>query len=291
MEYHNFPEIGSGSHSYFHSTYGTLSADFGSTIYDWDSMPDSLSDYDSDVAELLHHVGVSVDMNYGPTGSGAFTGATATALKTYFSYSDTASYVQRSSYSGEDWTALLREEIDNNRPAIYRGYDVDAGSGHAFVCDGYSSSDYFHFNWGWYGSYQDEYFYLNDLTPGSHDYSDSQAAVVGITPDINDHPVGYFDSAGCSTFVGWTKDPDTTDPIYIHFYADGPAGTGTFVGAALADVYRGDLPYDDKNHGFSFAFPDSLNDGVEHQIYAYAIDSGGGENPLLTDSPKTVQCA
>ncbi|MCW5211445.1 C10 family peptidase [Desulfobulbus sp. TB] len=290
MKYHNFPETGFGSHSYSHSTYGTLSADFGSTTYDWDSMPDSLSDYDSDIAELLYHAGVSVDMNYGPSSSGASTGATVTALKTYFGYSDTASYVRKSDYSGEDWTALLREEIDNNRPVIYRGYNIGTGSGHAFVCDGYSGSDYFHFNWGWYGSYQDEFFYLNDLTPGSHDYSDSQVAVIGIAPDINDPPVGYFDSADCTSFSGWAKDPDTTDPIYIHFYADGPAGTGTFVGAALADVYRGDLPYDDKNHGFSFAFPDSLNDGVGHQVYAYAIDSGGGANLLLTNSPKTVQC-
>jgi hypothetical protein len=290
MKYYNFPETGSGSHSYSHPSYGTLSADFGSTTYDWDSMPDSLSDYDSDVAELLYHAGVSVDMDYGPSGSGASTGATATALKTYFSYDNTASYVRKSDYSGDDWAALLREEIDNNRPVIYRGYDVDAGSGHAFVCDGYSGSDYFHFNWGWYGSYQDEYFYLNDLTPGSHDYSDSQAAVVGIAPDINDPPVGYFDSASCSTFSGWTKDPDTTAAIDVHFYADGPAGTGTYIGSTLADTYRGDLPYDDKNHGFSFTFPDSLNDGIGHQIYAYAIDSGGGENPLLTHSPKTVQC-
>ncbi|MCI5122684.1 MAG: hypothetical protein D3908_16160, partial [Candidatus Electrothrix sp. AUS4] len=32
------------------------------------------------------------------------------------------------------------------------------------------------------------------------------------------------------------------------------------------------------------------NDGVGHQVYAYAIDSDGGRNPLLTNSPKTVQC-
>lgn len=290
MKYHNFPETGSGSHSYSHPTYGTLSANFGSTTYDWDSMPDSLSDYDSDVAELLYHVGVSVEMDYGPSGSGASTGATATALKTYFNYNDTASYVRKSDYSGDDWTALLREEINNDRPVIYRGSDIYTGGGHAFVCDGYSGSDYFHFNWGWYGSYQDEYFYLNDLTPGSHDYSDSQAAVVGIAPDINDPPVGYFDSAGCSSFSGWAKDPDITDPINIHFYVDGPAGTGTFIGGISADVYRGDLPYDDKNHGFSFATPESLKDGQSHQIYVYALDDQGGTNPLLNNSPKSIQC-
>ncbi len=117
----------------------------------------------------------------------------------------------------------------------------------------------------------------------------STEAVFTVLPK-NNLSVGYFDNATCNSFSGWAKDPDTTDPIYIHFYADGPAGTGTFVGAALADVYRGDLPYDDKNHGFSFTLPNFVNDGTEHQIYAYAIDSGCGENPLLAHSPKTVQC-
>ena len=38
MKYWNFPETGYGSHSYEHSTYGNLSADFGNTTYQWDSM-------------------------------------------------------------------------------------------------------------------------------------------------------------------------------------------------------------------------------------------------------------
>lgn len=107
---------------------------------------------------------------------------------------------------------------------------------------------------------------------------------------VNQVPVGYFESASCNALVGWTKDPDTTTAIDVHFYADGPSGTGTFIGGTSADIYRGDLLYDDKDHGFSFALPDSLNDGVGHQVYAYALDSNGGENPLLTNSPKTVQC-
>ncbi len=106
----------------------------------------------------------------------------------------------------------------------------------------------------------------------------------------NNVPIGSFDSATCDSLSGWTKDPDTASPISVHFYKDGPAGTGTFIGSILADSYRGDLSYADKNHGFSFALPDSLNDGVEHQVYAYAIDSAGGTNPLLTNSPKIVQC-
>jgi hypothetical protein len=88
MKYHSYPTTGSGSHSYSHPVYGTLSANFGATTYNWASMPNSLSDYDSDVANLLYHVGVSVDMDYAPDGSGAYPSSAAYALKTYFKYSD-----------------------------------------------------------------------------------------------------------------------------------------------------------------------------------------------------------
>ncbi|MCI5167799.1 MAG: hypothetical protein D3903_17340 [Candidatus Electrothrix sp. GM3_4] len=123
-----------------------------------------------------------------------------------------------------------------------------------------------------------------------HKSNDCSTEAVFTVVAKNNIPDGYFDSATCDSLSGWAKDPDTADPIYIHFYADGPLGTGTFIGASLADSYRGDLPYDDKNHGFSFTLPNSVNDGTEHQIYAYAIDSNGGENPLLTSSPKTIRC-
>ncbi len=117
----------------------------------------------------------------------------------------------------------------------------------------------------------------------------STEAVFTVLPK-NNAPVGYFDSADCNSLSGWAKDPDTSNPVFIRFYKDGPIDTGTYIGSTFADTYRGDLPYTDKNHGFSFPLPNSLNDGAAHQIYAYAIDDAGGTNPLLTNSPKTVQC-
>lgn len=117
----------------------------------------------------------------------------------------------------------------------------------------------------------------------------STEAVFTVLPK-NNAPVGYFDSADCSSFSGWAKDPDTSSSVFIRFYKDGTVDTGTYIGSTFADNYRGDLPYTDKEHGFSFTLPDSLNDGAPHQIYAYAIDDAGGTNPLLTNSPKTVRC-
>ncbi|MCK4288758.1 MAG: C10 family peptidase, partial [Bacteroidales bacterium] len=150
MKYHHHPHQGVGSNSYFNATYGTLSADFGSTTYDWANMP--VSGSNEDVALILYHVGVSVNMNYGPTGSSANTSAAVTALKTYFEYKTSAFYDQKVYHTPQVWNNMLITELDNDRPLLYRGYGT---GGHAFVCDGYdddyqsTGTLYFHFNWGW----------------------------------------------------------------------------------------------------------------------------------------------
>jgi hypothetical protein len=46
---------------------------------------------------------------------------------------------------------MLKEELDAGRPILYSANDPSAG-GHAFICDGYNSNGYFHFNLGWYGT-------------------------------------------------------------------------------------------------------------------------------------------
>ncbi len=185
MKYHNFPSTGVGSYSYFHATYGEQNADFEASTYSWNSMPTpQVTSSSIEVATLLYHAGVSVEMDYATDGSSASTSRAAASLKTYFKYSESASYLTRAGYTDAEWTTMLQTEINNLRPMIYRG---EGSGGHAFVCDGYNNdlaNNYFHFNWGWGGSY-DGYFYLNDLTTGSHDYTFDQGAIMGITPTID----------------------------------------------------------------------------------------------------------
>gem|GEM_PF-4243335 len=115
-------------------------------------------------------------------------------------------------------------------------------------------------------------------------------------PSGNRRPEGFLDSANCNSFSGWSRDPDTTSAISVHFYADGPAGTGTFIGSVTANSFRSDLcnlwgnGNADCLHGFSFATPSSVKDGNNHAIYVHGIDSNGGENPLLSSVPRTINC-
>jgi len=198
MKYWNYPVMGSGFHSYNHKTYGTLSANFGITTYDWSNMPNQVISSSTQpqkdaVATLMYHCGVSVNMDYSPSGSGAYTTggnpSAEYALKTYFGYKNTLSGKSKNSYTDANWKNLLKIELDNGRPMLYAGND--GGTGHAFVCDGYDENDYFHFNWGWSGS-GDGYYALTALTPskggiggGNYIFTQNQRAIIGIEPTEN----------------------------------------------------------------------------------------------------------
>ena len=113
----------------------------------------------------------------------------------------------------------------------------------------------------------------------------------------NADPKGYFDTATCDVFTGWTCDAsDYAQSLTVHFYEDGLAGSGgTFIGATTANTKReaavGNLCGGNSTHGFSYTIPASLKDGKQHTIYAYAINIPTGNNPLLATNAKTIKCA
>ncbi|MEI6122415.1 MAG: C10 family peptidase [Bacteroidota bacterium] len=203
MKYHAYPTHGYGSHSYAHTiangfsnNLGTLSANFGTTTYNWAAMPNSVNSTNTSVATLMYHCGVSVNMDYDINGSGAYLSNAQTAFMTYFIYS--AQYATRTSYTDAAWTLLIKNSLDSLRPVLYGGSDVSYG-GHAFVCDGYQNSgtytNMFHFNWGWGGS-SNGYVYLSNLTPQSSGmtFSQNQEIVYEIYPKPATLPVANFTS-------------------------------------------------------------------------------------------------
>lgn len=186
MRYWAFPTIGQGSHSYNHPVYGTQSADFGSTVYNWAAMPNAVNSANSAVATICRHAGVAVDMDYAPDGSGAYSTDVPSALINYFKYKNTTTHRNKSSYSAENWDILMRGELNNSRPVYYSGYSTGSG-GHAWVIDGYQGSyptTTYHVNWGWYG-YYNGYYTLTALNPGTDSFNSGQAAVTGIEPSGN----------------------------------------------------------------------------------------------------------
>ncbi len=181
MRYWSYPAMGSGFHSYTHPLYGTLSANFAATYYNWGDMPLEVKSSNNSVAVLMYNCGVSVDMNYGVSASGAGgTYLVAPALTNYFRYDKALSIAIRSSYSYNDWVNLLKGELLMGRPIYYQGFSNGSG-GHAFVCDGFNDDNYFHFNWGW-GGMADGYFLIDVLNPVGTTFNRGQSAVIGIQP-------------------------------------------------------------------------------------------------------------
>lgn len=208
MKFWNYPATGVGFHSYNHPQYGTLSANFGNTTYQWSSMPNQLnssstSEQINAVATLMYHCGVSVEMNYGvaPAGSSSYVITAAApsvqqtcenAFKTYFGYNaSTLQGLKRVNYTDSNWINLLKNELNLGRPIQYAGFGSNGG--HTWVCDGYDNNNNFHMNWGWGNFYpsnnQDGYFTLNALNPsalgtggGSGGFNSNQQALIGIQP-------------------------------------------------------------------------------------------------------------
>ena len=187
MKYHSFPAKGIGSHSYNHETFGTLSADFGSANYNFANMANTAtsSSY-HEIATLLYHAGVSVNMNYAADGSGASNASVPEALVMNFNYDNsTIGLAYQADYTTTTWKELLKKELDAHRPMYYSGYDVtdpQNPAGHAWVCDGYRNSDgKFHMNWGW-GGISNGYFAIGALNSGNGIYNTSNAVVYGIKP-------------------------------------------------------------------------------------------------------------
>ena len=163
MKFWNWPAQGTGSHSYHPQGYAQQSANFGETEYHFELMPNALDSTSTEeeyfyIAQFLHHLGISVDMQYSGNGSGAYSESVPMSLRNYFFYTcddhvtNYGSWFPGWGYTNEQWIQMLKDGgLDENLPLYYSGQDDSGAGGHAYVCDGYDENDYFHFNWGWSG--------------------------------------------------------------------------------------------------------------------------------------------
>ena len=152
MKYWDYPTKGSGSHTNPNGG----SANFGETTYDWANMPNAITQNSPQeqidaIATLMYHCAVSVNMQWSINGSGAISQDVPGAIRTYFGYTNQATFQNRDSFSYANWAAKLKESFDMGWPIYYSGRN-DSNEGHAFVCDGYDDADLYHYNWGWGGS-------------------------------------------------------------------------------------------------------------------------------------------
>lgn len=194
--YNQWPKKGAGttpSYSYtdeYEYRNHTIKANTLGRSYDYNNM---LHNYSSTnyttaqgnaVAALMYDMGTSVQMMYHYIASGTFSELVPSAMSTYFSYSKEAVLCRRDGYSAKEWYNILKTNIDKCGPSLYSGIGNEGG--HAFVVDGYTDKNYFHFNFGWSGSNNGYY-----RTP-EIDFYEGQDIILNLVPD-KDNTSEYTD--------------------------------------------------------------------------------------------------
>ncbi|MBO7609936.1 MAG: C10 family peptidase [Muribaculaceae bacterium] len=197
MYYYKWPNSTSTTiPSYTSETQSIYMPSLATTTFSWSSMKDFYMRQETGtaadaVAKLMLYCAQALEMDFKNSSSSASTADAGDALVKYFRYSPTTRYLNRRNYNTTTWESYIYNELAAKRPVMYRGQTL-AGGGHSFICDGYdSSTNMFHFNWGWSGA-SDGYYLLTALKPkyqgigssnGTEGYIGGQAVVIGIAPN------------------------------------------------------------------------------------------------------------
>lgn len=187
MNYYKYPKQGKGIVSYTWNNH-TLSADLGASHYDWDNMLDNYATQYTEqqanaVALLMRDCGYANETNYGWSSP---TSVNYVALVENFGYDRGIREIRRNECSRNDFESFMRAELDAGRPLLFGG--SSSSSSHVFVCDGYDSEVYFHYNYGW-GGYSEGY-----CLTSATGYDISQWIVTGVQPECGGEPVYFFSS-------------------------------------------------------------------------------------------------
>lgn len=161
---------------------GVVSNEMEYKFYDWNLMPSEIISETPDVeaaeiASLLRDCGYAEHMRYGSNESYTYVDNIKDALISSYGYT-TVQKQNRTSFSG-NWVELMKNEIRNGRPVIYRG--GNSNGGHFFILYGFSG-DYFNINWGWRGQYNSTMCSLDALNVAGTNYNTGHYALINIYP-------------------------------------------------------------------------------------------------------------
>ncbi|MBQ0025249.1 MAG: C10 family peptidase [Bacteroidales bacterium] len=220
LRYHRWPETGKGVIPAYTTRSQKIKIDeinIDGYKYDWSKMPLSFSksstaEEKEAVANLLLHIGAMVKMDYESGSSGAYPSDILPALTKYMSYKKSAAYLYAADYSHDEWFAMIKREIDADRPVIYGA--SSATSGHCMVCDGYDESTrMISVNWGW-GAGGRGWYVLNTMNGIHQGWPVEHDAIFGLEPDRDgdSSPAGRIAfRQGTGTKYGFQLDDSCTD--------------------------------------------------------------------------------
>lgn len=194
MNYHKYPEKGSGSVTYYLDNLGrNYTFDLGQYTLDWANMANvynskATAEQRTAVAQLMAVAGAAVEMQYGTSESSSSTQNIPIGLIKYLGYDKGVHYIGREFTPYAEWESEIYNNLRNIGPVVMGGHTApdNTGSGHCWVCDGYDGDGYYHMNWGW-GGLSDGYYLLTALDPMSQGiggadsgFNYTNAAVIGM---------------------------------------------------------------------------------------------------------------
>ncbi len=213
LHYWEFPIVGNDELTFTDVGGYSWSANFAATTYNYDNMPDYLpygsseAEY-ADVATLVYHAATSMHDYWG---SGTNITNMAYAMSHYFNFTN-AQAVSRFDYTKAEWTALLKNEIDQGRIVLVGGMSLDICgewhegnciAGHWYICDGYNADGEFHLRYN-YGDY--DYFYdVNEFADHSYDLK----ILIGLEPNLNGKELTLLSPNGGELFSN-TRETEIT---------------------------------------------------------------------------------
>ena len=204
MRYHGFPAEGTSSTLY--NCQASTYVEVTDRTYDWEKMPLTngsgwTEEQQHEVAKLISHLGHAFGVSYGVSQTSVSIGDSQTErLTKYFNYKEASATSQYPSNNNlESWKLKIKESLNNGCPVPYAANNTGTGdSRHMFVIDGYTSNDYFHFNFGWNGS-GNGWFKLDNITPAQGDnyswsdasdgYTSKHQAFFNLMPNTTTYPV------------------------------------------------------------------------------------------------------
>lgn len=245
MNYWKWPKVSMGK---------VGNEDFSGHVYDWDNMLDDYDTYNSEqanaVARLMADIGKAFGTQYTPEASSTY--MYPQALIANFGYQPGIEI--ENGVTAADLKQVMKKELDEKRPVLYSGAPgfEPTDIGHALVCDGYTDKDYFHFNYGWGGSYDG--FYKNAMLSryafdahvftGVRPYEAVRKVIDGIeygllksgTAEILDYTLGKGGSKnGELTLPSVVKDDDGNEYLVTRIVKESFYNKGHFSKLTLGD--------------------------------------------------------
>lgn len=226
MNYYQYPAQGMGTGSY---TAGSKPKTVTiKNVYRWDRMlnsytPQSGALNKTAVQYLMADAGAAARMEYTLSGSGAESTNAARGFYQNFQYDSLAiKHRYRMFYEDQEWMDMVYNDLSNQRPIMYAGYDANAG-GHAFVFSGMDAEGRVYVNWGWDGT-ADGFYDVNDLAPvtskSSYNFELGQNMIFGLKPRLAPEDSEDFVSLWVTDepYYVWSVDKNLVDFAARNFW-------------------------------------------------------------------------